>query len=193
MNRKSWFVVLLVLLMPAGFIGAAELATFAGGCFWCMEPPFDKLEGVISTTSGYAGGHTANPTYRQVTRGNTGHTEVVQVEYDPDLVSYEKLLEVFWENIDPLDAGGQFCDRGDSYRTGVFYHNGEQQQLAQRSKQALEAGQRFSKPIVTEITQLQRFYPAEFYHQDYYKKNPNRYKFYRFTCGRDARLNALWG
>jgi peptide-methionine (S)-S-oxide reductase len=166
-------------------------AIFAGGCFWCMEPPFDKLPGVVSTTSGYIGGKTVNPTYRQVVQGDTGHAEAVQVVYDPAKISYEALLEVFWRNVDPLDAGGQFCDRGDSYRTGIFVRDQAQLRLAQESKKAVEA--KLKKPVVTEIVLAPKFYPAEDYHQDYYLKNPVRYKFYRQNCGRDARLRDVWG
>ena len=169
------------------------LATFAGGCFWCMEPPYDELDGVIATTSGYAGGTTADPTYQQVSRGGTGHAEVVRITYDPAKVTYEELLEVFWRNVDPLDAGGQFCDRGDQYRTGIFVHGEEQRRLAEESKQDLTDSQRFAQPIVTEIVDAGPFYPAEDYHQDYYQKNPVRYKFYRWNCGRDQRLAEVWG
>lgn len=167
------------------------VATFAGGCFWCMEPPYDKLPGVISTTSGYIGGKTVNPTYRQVVGGDTGHAEAVQVVYDPAKITYEKLLEVFWRNVDPHDAGGQFCDRGDSYRTGIFVHDEAQLRLAQESKTAVAA--KLKKPVVTEIVLAPKFYAAEDYHQDYYLKNPVRYKFYRQNCGRDARLREVWG
>jgi peptide-methionine (S)-S-oxide reductase len=167
------------------------VATFAGGCFWCMEPPFDELPGVVSTTSGYTGGGKANPTYEQVSSGTTGHAEAMQVRYNPKKVSYEKLLEVFWRNIDPLTADRQFCDRGPQYRSAIFYHDEEQWRLAQRSKEALDG--RFDEPIVTEITPAGAFYPAEEYHQDYYKKNPLRYKLYRWNCGRDARLAEVWG
>jgi peptide-methionine (S)-S-oxide reductase len=176
---------------PAG--GEHATATFAGGCFWCMEPPYDKLDGVISTTSGYTGGSTVDPTYKDVTRGDTGHAEAVQVAYDPAKVSYEELLDVFWHNVDPLDAGGQFCDRGDSYRTGIFAETEEQRRLAEASKQALADSSRLEQPIVTEIVDASTFYPAEDYHQDYYEKNPVRYKFYRWNCGRDQRLAELWG
>ena len=169
----------------------AATAIFAGGCFWCMEPPFDKLPGVLSTTSGYIGGKTVNPTYRQVVQGDTGHAEAVQVVYDPTKITYEKLLEVFWVNVDPLDAGGQFCDRGDSYRTGIFVRDETQLRLAQNSKKAVEA--RLKKPVVTEIVLAPKFYPAEDYHQDYYVKNPVRYKIYRQNCGRDERLREVWG
>jgi peptide-methionine (S)-S-oxide reductase len=168
-------------------------ATFAGGCFWCMEHPFDELDGVVSTTSGYIGGHQTNPTYREVSSGTTGHAEAVQVVYDPKKVAYEKLLEVFWLNVDPTDAGGQFCDRGSQYRTGIFYYTDEQKRLAEASKAALAKSKPFKEPIVTEITMATTFYPAEDYHQDYYLKNPVRYKFYRTGCGRDARLKMLWG
>jgi len=168
-------------------------ATFAGGCFWCMEHPFDELDGVVSTTSGYIGGHKANPTYREVSSGTTGHAEAVQVVYDPKKVTYEKLLEVFWLNVDPTDAGGQFCDRGSQYRTGIFYYTDDQKRLAEASKAALAKSKPFKEPIVTEITMATTFYPAEDYHQDYYLKNPVRYKFYRTGCGRDARLKMLWG
>ena len=172
---------------------ATAKATFAGGCFWCMEPPYDKLPGVISTTSGYMGGKTKNPTYEQVSSGATGHTEVVQVEYDPSKVSYEKLLDVFWRNIDPTQRDGQFCDHGSQYRTAIFYHNDEQKKLAEASKAALEKGKPFKGEIVTELAAAPQFYRAEEYHQDFYKKNPARYKLYRTGCGRDARLQALWG
>jgi peptide-methionine (S)-S-oxide reductase len=169
------------------------VATFAGGCFWCMEPPYDELDGVLATISGYSGGTTVDPTYQDVVRGGTGHAEVVQVTYDPARVTYEQLLEVFWRNVDPLDPGGQFCDRGDSYRTGILVHDEEQRRLAEQSKQALADSGRFERPIVTEITKAGRFYPAEDYHQDYYVKNPIRYKYYRWNCGRDQRLEQLWG
>ena len=169
------------------------VATFAGGCFWCMEPPFDKLEGVISTISGYMGGHVDQPTYKQVSYGNSGHAEVLQVAYDPSIVNYETLLKTFWKNIDPTDAGGQFCDRGRQYRTEVFYHDAEQRNLAEQSKAALVKKQAFESDIVTDITTASRFYPAEDYHQDYYHKNPIRYKYYRYACGRDDRLERLWG
>jgi peptide-methionine (S)-S-oxide reductase len=167
------------------------VAIFAGGCFWCMEPPYDVLPGVISTTSGYIGGHTANPTYQQVTSGATGHTEAVQVRYDPAKVDYQTLLEVFWRNIDPLAVDRQFCDAGSQYRSGIFPVDATQRQLAEASKRKVAA--RFSQPIATEITDATPFYPAEDYHQDYYRKNPVRYKFYRANCGRDARLRELWG
>lgn len=193
-------------LLGLGMVGAASgaqgpmtggdrgaVATFAGGCFWCMEPPFDELEGVLSTTSGYTGGQTKNPTYREVSAGGTGHAEAVQVAYDPKKISYERLLEVFWRNVDPLDEGGQFCDRGSQYRAAIFYHDDTQRRLAEGSRKALEASRRFSQPIVTEIVAATEFYPAEEYHQDYYRKNLVRYKYYRWGCGRDPRLTELWG
>ena len=178
---------------PPSADGTRAVATFAGGCFWCMEPPFDKLPGVISTTSGYTGGKVANPTYEQVSSGGTGHAEAVQVVYDPSKITYQQLLAVFWRNIDPHDAGGQFCDRGDQYRTAIFVHDETQRRLAEESKRALERGGRLKKPIVTEIVTAGPFYAAEEYHQDYYVKNPVRYKFYRQNCGRDARLRQVWG
>lgn len=178
---------------PAPEAGAdTARATFAGGCFWCMEPPFDKLEGVISTTSGYAGGPEENPAYEQVARGLTGHAEVVQVVYDPARISYEELLQVFWRNIDPLAVDRQFCDAGRQYRSAIFYHDEAQRAAAEKSLQAVRA--RFSAPVATEVVPLDdSFYPAEAYHQDYYLKNPLRYRFYRFNCGRDERLKSLWG
>ena len=170
-----------------------EKATFAGGCFWCMEPPYDELDGVVSTTSGYIGGHVDNPTYEMVSSGGTGHTEAVEVVYDPAKVSYERLLEVFWVNIDPTDGKGQFCDRGSQYRSGIFYHDEEQKGLALASKQKLEASGRLPKPVVTEVTEATTFYVAEEYHQNYYQRNKFRYKLYRRGCGRDRVLEKLWG
>ena len=169
------------------------VATFAGGCFWCMEPPYDKLPGVISTTSGYMGGTKRNPTYEEVSSGRTGHAEVVQVVYDPSKVTYERLLEVFWRNIDPTVQDRQFCDVGSQYRTAIFYHSAEQKRLAEASKAAVEKSKPFKQPIVTPVEQAGDFWPAEDYHQDFYKKNPVRYKYYRTGCGRDARLKELWG
>ena len=169
------------------------VATFAGGCFWCMEPPYDKLAGVISTTSGYMGGTKRNPTYEEVTTGATGHTEVVQVAYDPAKVSYEKLLEVFWKNIDPTVKDRQFCDSGTQYRTGIFVHSDEQRKAAEASKAVLDKSKPFKAPIVTPVTTAGDFWPAEDYHQDYYRKNPARYNYYRTGCGRDVRLKELWG
>ena len=166
-------------------------ATFAGGCFWCVEADFDKVDGVISTTSGYTGGHTANPSYEDVSHGGTGHAEAVEIVYDPAKVNYQKLLDVFWHNVDPLAKDRQFCDRGDQYRTAIFYHDDEQRRLAEASKAAV--AKRFREPIQTQIVAAGPFYKAEEYHQDYYNKNPVRYRFYRFNCGRDARLEELWG
>ncbi|MBC53032.1 MAG: peptide-methionine (S)-S-oxide reductase [Gammaproteobacteria bacterium] len=170
------------------------VATFAGGCFWCMEPPYDELDGVLSTTSGYIGGSVPDPSYEQVLTGRTGHAEAVQVEYDPDRISYEELLTVFWRNIDPLDVGGQFCDRGSQYRSAIFYHNDRQQQLAQASRDRLEEQAGLPGPIVTEIVSApaDEFYRAEDYHQNYYQEHSVRYKFYRWNCGRDERLEELW-
>lgn len=170
-----------------------ETAVFAGGCFWCMEPPFEKLEGVREVISGYTGGLKENPTYEEVSSGGTGHLEAVQVIYDPAKVSYSKLLDVFWRQIDPTDAGGQFVDRGAQYRSAIFYHSEEQRRLAEQSKEAIGQSGRFSKkPIVTEILPEGRFYRAEGYHQDYYKENPIRYRLYRFNSGRDQFLRKVW-
>ena len=168
-------------------------ATFAGGCFWCMEPPFDELPGVISTTSGYTGGQTKNPTYEQVSAGRTGHAEAVEILYDPAKIGYARLLDVFWKNIDPLTSNRQFCDVGPQYRSAIFYHDAEQKRLAESSKGALETSGRFGRPIVTEIVAASPFYKAEEYHQNYYKKNPIRFNYYKFTCGRARRLEELWG
>jgi peptide-methionine (S)-S-oxide reductase len=168
-------------------------AIFAGGCFWCMEPPYDELDGVISTTSGYVGGSVPNPTYEQVSAGGTGHAEAVRVVYDPSKLDYEQLLEVFWVNVDPTQADGQFCDHGDQYRTAIFYLDDQQKQLAEQSLAALEKNKPFDGQIVTEIAPATVFYPAEDYHQNYYQNNPLRYKYYRWGCGRDQRLTELWG
>ncbi len=172
---------------------SAGIATFAGGCFWCTEADFDKVPGVLSTTSGYIGGTVVNPTYKQVSSGKTGHVEAVQVRFDPAKTSYAKLLAAFWPTIDPLTANGQFCDHGPQYRSAIFYHDAEQKREAEASKAALEASGRFNQPVVTEILPATAFYPAEEYHQDYYHKNPIRYRYYRSNCGRDARLAELWG
>ncbi|MDU0460458.1 MAG: peptide-methionine (S)-S-oxide reductase MsrA [Geobacteraceae bacterium] len=170
-----------------------EKATFAGGCFWCMEAPFDKLEGVVSVTAGYTGGSVRKPTYEQVSAGGTGHAEAVQIVFDPARVSYSRLLEIFWHNIDPTAKDRQFCDTGNQYRSGIFYHSEQQRQAALQSKSALDKSKPFREAIVTEITAATEFYPAEEYHQHYYKKNPLRYKYYRSSCGRDKRLKELWG
>ena len=170
-----------------------EIATFAGGCFWCVESDFDSVAGVERTVSGYTGGHVENPTYRQVSSDTTGHREAVQIYYDPERVTYSDLLEIFWRSIDPTDAGGQFCDRGKSYTTAIFANSDEQRRVAEASKKLIESSGILDQPVVTTVETAKEFYPAEDYHQNYYKKNPLRYKFYRFSCGRDARLKDLWG
>ena len=174
-------------------MGRTVTATFAGGCFWCMEGPFEALDGVASVRAGYTGGTTENPTYEEVSSGASGHAESIQIVYDPSQVSYEKLLEVFWRQIDPTTPNQQFADHGTQYRTAIFYHTDEQQRLAETSKAALAKSMKFDKPIVTEIAPASRFYPAEDYHQDYYKKNPLRYNLYRVGSGRDAYLKRTWG
>jgi methionine-S-sulfoxide reductase len=174
---------------PAGL----SVATFAAGCFWCVEPPFDKLDGVVSTTSGYTAGTTVGPTYKEVSRGGTGHTEAVRVVYDPQKVGYQKLLDTFWRNVDLLDGGGQFCDRGPEYRPAIFVHGDEQKTVAEASKATLAASGRFAQPIAVPVEPAREFYVAEDYHQDYYLKNPVKYQYYRWGCGRDARLEELWG
>ncbi|MBB6522968.1 peptide-methionine (S)-S-oxide reductase MsrA [Pseudoteredinibacter isoporae] len=185
-----------------GAMGAAaeELATatFAGGCFWCMEKPFDQIEGVHSTVSGYIGGHKVNPTYRQISGGKTGHTEAVEIKYDPGKVSFEELLQVFWRNVDPFDGKGQFCDKGSQYRPGIFFHSAAQEKSAIESLNALKQGELkgaldAGEKVEVEITAASTFYDAEDYHQNYYQKNPVRYHYYRYRCGRDARLEAIWG
>ena len=179
----------LLCLAAIGVADAQERAraTFAGGCFWCMEPPFDKLDGVVSTTSGYTGGRTADPTYEQVSAGRTAHAEAIEVVYNPQKVTYSQLLDVFWRNIDPLTANAQFCDAGSQYRAAIFVHDETQRRLAEESKRAV--AQRLQKPVVT----ASKFWPAEDYHQDFYRKNPVRYNLYRAGCGRDQRLEAIWG
>jgi len=172
---------------PAGL----AVATFAAGCFWCTESDFDKVTGVVSTTSGYTGGRKANPTYYEVGSGRTGHAEAVRVVFDPKKVSYQHLLDVYWRNVDPVDARGQFCDKGSQYRPEIFVHDAEQKKLALASKAAVE--KKLKRPVVVKVTPASTFYVAEDYHQNYYQKNPVRYKFYRYNCGRDARLEALWG
>ncbi len=173
--------------------GARATATFAGGCFWCMEGPFDELDGVFSTTSGYTGGNTEHPTYKEVSAGGTGHAEAVRVVFDPKTIGYRELLAVYWRNTDPTVADAQFCDHGDQYRPAIFYADDEQRRLAEASKQEVERTRTFAEPVVTEITRATAFYPAEEYHQNFYMKNPARYKLYRWRCGRDARLAELWG
>ncbi len=189
-------IILIMILAGTGLYAMnikTETATFAGGCFWCMEPPFEKLDGVISVISGYTGGSEKNPTYRQVSSGSTGHLESVLVTYDPEKVSYEKLLEVFWRQINPTDPGGQFVDRGKQYTTAIFYHNEKQKRLAEKSRETLERSGRFAGKIVTPIRKAGPFYKAEEYHQDYYKVNPFRYRFYRYNSGRDQYLKRVWG
>lgn len=175
----------------AGQADETATATFAAGCFWCVEEAFDKVEGVVSTTSGYTGGETPNPTYEQVSAGGTGHTEALEVTYDPSRVSYEALLQTFWHSVDAVDGGGQFCDRGSQYRSGIFYHSPEQQQAAEASKMHVES--QLGQPVVTEVLPAGPFYAAEEYHQDYYRKNPVRYRYYKWSCGRAQRLEELWG
>ncbi len=187
----------LFLSLPLSIAAAdspkTAVATFAGGCFWCTESDFEKVPGVISAVSGYTGGKTANPGYEAVSAGETGHTEAVEVRFDPAKISYEKLLDIFWKSIDPTVKDRQFCDTGSQYRSGIYYHDDEQQRLAEASKTALGKSGRIRGPIHTEIAKAGAFYPAEDYHQDYYKKNPLKYKFYRSGCGRDKRLEQLWG
>jgi peptide-methionine (S)-S-oxide reductase len=196
MNKLFRFLIVFsVLLIQSQQVQAAitEKATFAGGCFWCMEAPFDKLPGVVSVTAGYTGSGVKNPTYQQVSAGGTGHAEAVQIVFDPSKTSYSRLLDIFWHNIDPTVKDRQFCDIGNQYRSGIFYHGEEQRRLAEQSKSALEKNKPFKGPVVTEITPAGEFYPAEEYHQHYYKKNPLRYSYYRTSCGRDQRLKELWG
>ena len=183
------------LLMGAGGAASAAtaVATFAGGCFWCVESDFDKVPGVLKTESGYTGGTVENPTYEAVTQGGTGHYEAVRITYDPAKVTYDQLLDVFWHSVDPTDAGGQFCDRGESYRTAVFFHSPAQKRAAISSKKAINDSGTLKGSIVTPVLMAEAFYPAEEYHQGYYMKDPLRYRFYRFGCGRDNRLREVWG
>jgi len=173
--------------------GARARAYFAGGCFWCMEEAFEKVDGVIEAVSGYMGGTVKNPSYEEVSSGRTGHAESVEVRYDPAKVTYTQLLEAFWRNVDPVTPNAQFCDHGNQYRAAIFYQGDEQKRLAEESKRAIEQSKRFQQPIVTEIVAASEFYSAEEYHQDFYKKNPIRYKYYKFSCGRAQRLESLWG
>jgi len=193
--KKSILVgITAAILTASAFTATAQetkIATFAGGCFWCIESDFDKVPGVLKTISGYAGGKTENPTYRQVSRGNTGHREVLQITYDPKKVNYAQLLTVFWHSVDPTDAGGQFCDRGVPYQTAVFVEHDEQLKLAKASKAAIMKS--LGKTIATTIESGAKFYPAEDYHQDYHTKSPLRYKYYRWNCGRNQRVEKLWG
>jgi peptide-methionine (S)-S-oxide reductase len=189
----KWIVLLAALALTSAHAQKVEKATFAGGCFWCTEEAFEKTPGVIEAVSGYMGGKQKNPTYEQVSTGRTGHTEVVEVRYDPAKVSYEKLLDVFWLNHDPTVKDRQFCDSGSQYRPEIFYHSEEQKRLAEASKAKWEKQKPFRQAIVTPITRASEFYPAEDYHQDYYKKNPLQYRFYVTGCGRYDRLDSLWG
>ncbi len=190
-------IVSILLSLVAGSAAAQQThpqtatAIFAGGCFWCMQPPFDKTPGVISTTAGYTSGTKVNPTYEEVSSGTTGHFESVKIEYDPAKVNYDKLLDVFWHNIDPFNGKGQFCDIGPQYRAAIFYGGEKQKEGAEASKKRVM--EKFGKAVDTLVLPASEFYPAEDYHQEYHKKNPLKYKFYRFTCGRDARLEAVWG
>ena len=198
----SMHIIMAVLLIGAWNLqstnkAAAEAtigkAYFAGGCFWCMEEAFEKVEGVLSATSGYMGGTVANPSYEEVSAGRTGHAESVEVVYDPAKVSYQKLLDAFWGNVDPITPNAQFCDHGSQYRSAIFYQTDEEKRASDTSKQAIEQSKRFTEPIVTQIVMASHFYSAEEYHQDFYKKNPVRYKFYKYSCGRAQRLEELWG
>jgi len=196
-SARAAALVVAALLSPAAMAqdagGDTRVATFGGGCFWCMEPPYDELDGVISTTSGYMGGDMANPTYEQVAGGRTDHVEVVQVEYDPDVVSYQELLDTYWVNVDPLTDNRQFCDAGQSYRPVIFAHGEEQREAAEASKRRLVESGRFDEPVIVPVEDAKAFWPAEDYHQDYYLENSVQYKFYRWRCGRDDRLEQLWG
>jgi peptide-methionine (S)-S-oxide reductase len=204
MNARRLLLICIAALLAAAGAAAAQptapaakpataKATFAGGCFWCVEEFFDKVPGVVSTVSGFMGGHVKDPAYEQVVAGGTGHAEAVEVEYDPAKVTYAKLLDVYWRNIDPTQKDGQFCDYGNHYRTGIFYYTDEQRRLAEASKAALAKSKPFKGEIVTEVTKATAFYPADIKHQDFHLKNPTRYKFYKTGCGREARLQQLWG
>jgi peptide-methionine (S)-S-oxide reductase len=191
--KKLIPIALLLSLFGLSSAAAAPplaKATFAGGCFWCMVHPFDSVKGVVKVTSGYTGGTTRNPTYEEVSSGRTGHRESVQVLYDPRQVRYQQLLDIYWRNVDPTNREGQFCDYGEQYKSAIYYHDAEQKQLAEQSKKAVEAK---LQRVYTDILPASDFWPAEEYHQNYYKKNPVRYKFYRFNCGRDQKLESLWG
>jgi peptide-methionine (S)-S-oxide reductase len=197
-TRNKWMILMSCILLNSranaltANDASVKQAIFAGGCFWCMEKPFDELPGVLKTISGYTGGVVKNPSYEQVSSGTTGHFEAIQIIYDPAKVSYEKLLDVFWHNIDPTDDKGQFCDKGNQYRSAIFYQ-GDQQRLAEQSKALLEKSKPFREPVLTLMLPAAAFFPAKEYHQDYYQKNPLRYRYYRFSCGRDQRLESVWG
>ncbi|SIO30637.1 peptide-methionine (S)-S-oxide reductase MsrA [Halodesulfovibrio marinisediminis] len=193
---KPTLLALLLVSVMGSFTSHATAApkasaVFAGGCFWCMQPAFDKVHGVLDTIVGYTGGTTTNPTYEQIGTGTTGHYEAIKVIYDPEKVTFQGLLKIFWHNIDPLDAQGQFCDKGSTYRSAIFYANQTEKKEAEASKEKVE--ERFKQPVATMIIKANEFWPAEDYHQNYYLTNPIRYKFYRYRCGRDARLMELWG
>ena len=194
-NGAAGALLSTALLLGGGAAASAAkaVATFAGGCFWCVESDFDRVPGVLKTESGYTGGTLDDPNYETVTAGGTGHYEAVRITYDSAKVSYDKLLDVFWHSVDPTDAGGQFCDRGESYRTAVFFHSPEQERAAVASKTAIDGSDGLKGSIVTPILMAKTFYLAEDYHQDYYMKNPLRYRFYRYGCGRDKRVRDLWG
>jgi len=191
--KRIFALIIACLVLPGAHAQKTEKATFAMGCFWCSEEAFEKVPGVVTVVSGYTGGKVKNPSYEQVSSGRTGHTEAVEVTYDPSKVSYQQLLEAFWLNHDPTVRDRQFCDSGSQYRPGIFYHGDEQKRLAEASKAKWEKDKPFRQPILTEITPASEFYPAEDYHQDYYKKNPLQYKFYVTGCGRYQRLDSLWG
>lgn len=174
-------------------MSSTKKATFAGGCFWCMVKPFDQWDGIHAVISGYTGGHLENPTYEDVKKGNTGHYEAVEITYDPEIMTYKEIVDIYWRQIDPTDDGGQFHDRGDSYRTAIFYHDDEQKEIAEQTKLELEQSGKFNKPIVTEILPAKTFYPAEDYHQDYYKKNEEHYESDRAKSGRDEFIDEVWG
>jgi len=204
MRRKAALSVLAVIVLLIGgwnIHSPSQAATdptfskayFAGGCFWCMEEAFEKVEGVLSASSGYMGGTVSNPSYEEVSAGRTGHAESIEVVYDPAKVSYQKLLDAFWHNVDPITPNAQFCDHGSQYRSAIFFQTDEEKRLSDTSKQTIEQARRFKEPIVTQIVMASQFYPAEEYHQDFYKKNPIRYKFYKYNCGRAQRLEDLWG
>jgi len=203
MSRSRWIVagtLAAAILMLPGIVerlairaGEPAKAYFAGGCFWCMEEAFEKVDGVIAVSSGYMGGTTKNPSYEEVSSGRTGHAESVEVQYDPAKVSYTQLLEAFWKNVDPITPNAQFCDHGNQYRAAIFYQGDEQKRAAEESKRAIEQSKRFKEPVVTQVVPASEFYRAEEYHQDFYKKNPIRYKFYKYNCGRVQRLEELWG
>lgn len=189
----AWLILANVPLTETPGASPSAKAYFAGGCFWCMEEAFEKVEGVVTVVSGYMGGTVANPTYEEVSAGRTGHAESVEVIYDPTKVTYQKLLDAFWHNVDPLTPNAQFCDHGTQYRSAIFYSSEEEKRLAEESKATIEQAKKFPAPIMTQLAPAATFYPAEDYHQDYYKKNPLRYKYYKYGCGRANRLETLWG